>query len=79
MLSHLSTVYLIHWPVPLNPKGNHPVMPTLPDGKRDVASKWDLKDTWKQMEAVLKKGLFTFARNMNMSDISLTRPNAQAK
>ena len=49
-------VYLVHWPVPLNPKGNHPVFPTLPSGKRDVDHDWALKDTWKQMEAVLKKG-----------------------
>lgn len=49
-------VYLIHWPVPLNPKGNHPAFPLLPDGKRDVDHSWHLKDTWKQMEAVLKKG-----------------------
>ncbi|TFK38255.1 NADP-dependent oxidoreductase domain-containing protein [Crucibulum laeve] len=49
-------LYLIHWPVPLNPNGNHPVFPTLPDGKRDVDHAWDLKDTWKQMEDVLKKG-----------------------
>ncbi|KAF9479761.1 Aldo/keto reductase [Pholiota conissans] len=49
-------LYLVHWPVPLNPNGNHPVFPTLPNGKRDVHHEWDLKDTWKQMEAVLQKG-----------------------
>jgi glycerol 2-dehydrogenase (NADP+) len=42
--------------VPLNPKGNHPVFPLLPDGKRDVDHSWKLADTWKQMEDVLKKG-----------------------
>ncbi|CAK5284906.1 unnamed protein product [Mycena citricolor] len=46
-------LYLIHWPVPLNPNGNHPMIPTLPDGKRDVVHSWDLKDTWKQMEALM--------------------------
>lgn len=49
-------LYLIHWPVPLNPKGNHPAFPTLPDGKRDVVHAWKLADTWKQMEALLKAG-----------------------
>ncbi|KAF8655356.1 hypothetical protein AX16_003091 [Volvariella volvacea WC 439] len=49
-------LYLVHWPVPLNPNGNHPLFPTLPNGKRDVDHSWALKDTWKQMEAVLKKG-----------------------
>ncbi|KAG6865497.1 hypothetical protein C0991_002096 [Blastosporella zonata] len=49
-------LYLIHWPIPLNPNGNHPFIPTLPDGTRDVDHGWKLQDTWKQMEAVLKKG-----------------------
>ncbi|EIN08258.1 Aldo/keto reductase [Punctularia strigosozonata HHB-11173 SS5] len=49
-------LYLVHWPVPLNPNGNHPAFPTLPDGKRDVDHSWKLSDTWKQMEEVLKKG-----------------------
>ncbi|KAI3601287.1 glycerol dehydrogenase [Moniliophthora roreri] len=49
-------LYLVHWPVPLNPKGNHPVFPLLPDGKRDVDHSRKLADTWKQMEAVLRKG-----------------------
>lgn len=51
-------VYLMHWPVPLNPKGNHPFIPTLPDGTRDVDHSWSIKDTWKQMEALVRKGRF---------------------
>ena len=50
------SVYLVHWPVPLNPNGNHPVFPTLPNGKRDVYHEWKLTDTWKQMEEMVKKG-----------------------
>lgn len=46
----------MHWPIPLNSNGNHPVIPTLPDGKRDIDHSWKISDTWKQMEAVLKKG-----------------------
>ncbi|PCH35164.1 Aldo/keto reductase [Wolfiporia cocos MD-104 SS10] len=49
-------LYLIHWPIHLNPNGNHPKLPTLPDGSRDILRNWKLKDTWAQMEAVLKKG-----------------------
>lgn len=49
-------MYLIHWPVPLNPTGNHPFIPTLPDGKRDVHHEWSLTQTWKQMEGLVKKG-----------------------
>ena len=51
-----SPVYLIHWPVHLNPKGNHPNIPTRPDGSRDVVEDWPISKTWEQMEAVLKKG-----------------------
>ncbi|EPQ50913.1 Aldo/keto reductase [Gloeophyllum trabeum ATCC 11539] len=49
-------LYLIHWPVPLNPNGNDPVFPKLPDGTRDIDWEWKISDTWKQMEAVYKKG-----------------------
>ena len=53
---YIFPVYLIHWPVPLNPNGNHPMFPVLPDGKRDVDLSWKLADTWKQMEALVKTG-----------------------
>ena len=43
---------LIHWPVPLNPKGNDPKFPKLPDGSRDIDHSWTVAQTWKQMEAV---------------------------
>ncbi|KAG6872471.1 hypothetical protein C0995_009470 [Termitomyces sp. Mi166 len=49
-------LYLVHWPIPLNPGGNHPIFHTLPDGTRDIDHSWKLSDTWKQMEGVLKKG-----------------------
>ncbi|KAH9836297.1 Aldo/keto reductase [Rhodofomes roseus] len=60
-------LYLIHWPVHLNPNGNHPSFPTLPDGKRDVLYDWKIKDTWAQMEAVLKKGK---VRAIGVSNVS---------
>jgi len=40
----------------MNPNGNHPVIPTRPDGSRDRDEEWDVTDTWKGMEEVLKKG-----------------------
>ncbi|EGO04097.1 hypothetical protein SERLA73DRAFT_175858 [Serpula lacrymans var. lacrymans S7.3] len=49
-------LYLIHWPVALNQNGNHPVFPTRPNGNRDVDESRQLKDTWKLMEDVAKKG-----------------------
>ena len=50
------TVYLVHWPVHLNPNGNHPAIPTKPDGTRDIVHDWPISKTWEQMEAVLAKG-----------------------
>ncbi|KAF7789685.1 hypothetical protein EIP86_000631 [Pleurotus ostreatoroseus] len=49
-------LYLMHWPVCLNPKGNDPKFPTLPDGTRDVIRDWPVWKTWEQMEACVKKG-----------------------
>ncbi|KAK8858672.1 hypothetical protein IAR55_002901 [Kwoniella newhampshirensis] len=49
-------LYLVHWPVKTNSKGNHPLFPTKPDGSRDIDWSWDQADTWKQMEAVLASG-----------------------
>lgn len=60
-------LYLIHWPIALNPNGNHPVIPTLPDGGRDIVHDWKLTDTWKQMEDILKKGK---ARSIGVSNCS---------
>lgn len=53
-------MYLVHWPVPLNPNGNHPSFPTIADGTRDIDYSWSIVDTWKQMEEMVKKGMFLF-------------------
>ncbi|ODQ63743.1 aldo-keto reductase-like protein [Nadsonia fulvescens var. elongata DSM 6958] len=47
-------LYLMHWPVPLNPEGNDPNTPTLPDGSRDVDKNWDYLKTWRAMESLVK-------------------------
>ncbi|KAI4781571.1 Aldo/keto reductase [Aureobasidium sp. EXF-3400] len=49
-------LYLMHWPVPMNPNGNDPKLPKLPDGSRDLDKSWSYTQTWKEMEAVLKTG-----------------------
>ncbi|RMY78064.1 hypothetical protein D0862_03852 [Hortaea werneckii] len=50
-------LYLMHWPVPMNPNGNHPMIPKLPDGSRDLDMKeWNHIKTWKEMEKLLKTG-----------------------
>ncbi|KAL1648080.1 hypothetical protein SLS58_002407 [Diplodia intermedia] len=49
-------LYLMHWPVPMNPKGNHPTIPKLPDGSRDLDKSWSFIQTWKQLEELPAKG-----------------------
>lgn len=51
----IKLVYLIHWPVRLNPKdGDRTNMfPLRADGKtRDIDVNWKIGDTWKSMEAL---------------------------
>ncbi|KAF8069235.1 NADP-dependent oxidoreductase domain-containing protein [Lyophyllum atratum] len=64
-------LYLVHWPIALNPDGNHHLIPTLPDGTRDILHSWKLQDTWKQMEAVLKQGKVKAIGVSNFSEAKL--------
>ncbi|KAF7325595.1 Aldo-keto reductase [Mycena kentingensis (nom. inval.)] len=66
-------LYLIHWPIPLNPNGNPSFIPLLPDGTRDVDRSWDIKDTWKQMEALVKKGKVRAIGVSNFSETNLDK------
>lgn len=66
-------LYLIHWPVPMNPSGNHPVFPTRPDGTRDRDEAWDIRDTWKGMEEVLKKGKVKSIGISNFSEMMVEK------
>ncbi|PPJ53622.1 hypothetical protein CBER1_00860 [Cercospora berteroae] len=49
-------LYLVHWPVPMNANGNHPLFPKLEDGSRDLDREWSHVSTWKSMEKLLKTG-----------------------
>ncbi|KAG0647035.1 D-galacturonic acid reductase [Hyphodiscus hymeniophilus] len=49
-------LYLIHWPVAMNPHGNDIRFPTLPDGSRDLDMSWSHIETWKQMEKLVGTG-----------------------
>ncbi|PYI21996.1 aldo/keto reductase family protein [Aspergillus japonicus CBS 114.51] len=49
-------LYLVHWPVAMNPNGNHPVVPKLPDGSRDLHRDHPHVDTWKSMEKLVGAG-----------------------
>ncbi|KEZ43034.1 20-alpha-hydroxysteroid dehydrogenase [Scedosporium apiospermum] len=54
-LDYLDLV-MIHWPVAMNPEGNHDRFPTLPDGKRDIIHGHSHIDTWKSLEKLLATG-----------------------
>ncbi|KAI9050623.1 hypothetical protein LZ554_005782 [Drepanopeziza brunnea f. sp. 'monogermtubi'] len=49
-------LYLMHWPVAMNPNGNHEKFPKLPDGSRDLVKDWKHTETWKAMEKLLATG-----------------------
>ena len=49
-------LYLMHWPIHMNPEGNHPLFPKHPDGSRDLLLDWSHVKTYKNMEQVLKTG-----------------------
>ncbi|PVI05864.1 Aldo/keto reductase [Periconia macrospinosa] len=47
-------LYLMHWPVPMNPEGNHFLFPKLPDGSRDLDHSTNHIETWKGLEKLIK-------------------------
>ncbi|KAF2263227.1 Aldo/keto reductase [Lojkania enalia] len=47
-------LYLMHWPVPMNPNGNHPLFPKLPDGSRDIDFSTNHVKTWLRMEKLIQ-------------------------
>lgn len=49
-------LYLMHWPVPMNPNGNHPLFPKHTDGTRDLDTTWSHVQTYKEMEKLLATG-----------------------
>ncbi|KAG9087623.1 hypothetical protein FS749_002793, partial [Ceratobasidium sp. UAMH 11750] len=82
-LKALGTDYLdmllMHWPVPLNPNGNHPLFPTLPDGVRDVDKEWTIAQTWAQLEALLAAGKVRAIGVSNFSELKLNEILPTAK
>lgn len=49
-------LYLMHWPIAMNPRGNHEKFPKLPDGSRDLVLERSHVDTWKGLEKLLGTG-----------------------
>lgn len=47
-------LFLVHWPLLMNPEGNDDKFPKLPDGSRDIIREgYHHTDTWRQMEALV--------------------------
>lgn len=49
-------LYLMHWPVAMNPNGNDPKFPKKPDGSRDLDLERKPAATYKEMEKLLQTG-----------------------
>ncbi|KAL2872440.1 putative glycerol dehydrogenase [Aspergillus lucknowensis] len=48
-------LYLVHWPLAMNPNGNHDLFPKLPDGSRDLVLSHSHVTTWKSLEELIEK------------------------
>ncbi|KAK4143540.1 NADP-dependent oxidoreductase domain-containing protein [Dichotomopilus funicola] len=49
-------LFLVHWPLLMNPEGNDDRFPKLPNGERDIIRSHNHVDTWKQMEKLVATG-----------------------
>ncbi|KGO41407.1 Aldo/keto reductase [Penicillium expansum] len=49
-------LYLMHWPLAMNSKGNHNIFPKLADGSRDIIHSHSHVTTWKSMEKLVGTG-----------------------
>ncbi|CCE82179.1 Piso0_001890 [Millerozyma farinosa CBS 7064] len=55
-LDHVD-LYLMHWPVALNPNGKPSQIPVLPNGERDILTDWNFTKTWRAMQPLVSLGL----------------------
>ncbi|EGV63905.1 aldo/keto reductase [Yamadazyma tenuis] len=63
-------LYLMHWPLAMNPNGNHPAIPTRPDGLRDIVYDWSFTKTWKLMEPLVEQGL---TKSLGISNCTVSK------
>lgn len=61
-------LYLLHWPVFLNPNGAPARVPLLPNGKRDIVMDWSFVKTYSLMHDVHELGL---AKSIGVSNFSV--------
>ena len=75
----LTTVYLMHWPIPLPP--SEEPFPLLPNGDRHLLDEkeWSYIDTWKAMEKLVKQGKCKAIGVCNMSIPYLERLIAECE
>lgn len=67
-------LYLVHWPLLMNPEGNDDKFPKLPDGSRDIIREgYHHTTTWQQMEALVDpaQGAGKKARAVGVSNYSV--------
>ncbi|OLL21646.1 Glycerol 2-dehydrogenase (NADP(+)) [Neolecta irregularis DAH-3] len=61
-------LYLMHWPIALNPNGSDPLIPVRSDGSRDIQKDWDFTKTWSLMESLIKSGK---AKSIGVANFSI--------
>ncbi|CAH6719277.1 glycerol 2-dehydrogenase (NADP(+)) [[Candida] jaroonii] len=61
-------LFLMHWPVYLNPKGTPEKIPLLPNGKRDIVLDWSFVKTFELMQECVEKGL---TKSIGVSNFSI--------
>lgn len=61
-------LFLVHWPLLMNPDGDDDRFPKLPNGERDIIRDYDHRETWRQMEAVYATGK---TKAIGVSNVSL--------
>lgn len=62
-------LYLIHWPVAMNPDGNDKKFPTLENGLRDILHDVNFVETYNKLQALVKNGK---AKSIGVSNFSIT-------
>lgn len=70
-------LYLVHWPLLMNPQGDHDKFPKLPNGQRDIIHSHNHVDTWKQMEKLIATGKTKAIGVCNVSLVSLLESFSQ--
>ncbi|KAK3396170.1 NADP-dependent oxidoreductase domain-containing protein [Sordaria brevicollis] len=49
-------LFLVHWPLLMNPEGNDDKFPKLPNGERDILRDYSHIQIWKNMEKLVESG-----------------------